>query len=59
MFDGVLYHFSRCLVKDNVCHLQANTPSAKRKCSSVLERIKIAQQRKKQVKFENIASRLT
>jgi hypothetical protein len=24
MFDSVLYHFSRHLVKDNVSHLQAN-----------------------------------
>jgi hypothetical protein len=35
------------------------TPSAKQKCSCVQERIKIAQQSKKQVKFENIGSRLT
>jgi hypothetical protein len=35
------------------------TPSAKQKCSCVQERIKIAQQNKKQVKFENIASKLT
>jgi hypothetical protein len=34
------------------------TPSAKRKCSCVQERIKIVQQSKKQVNFENIASRL-
>jgi hypothetical protein len=25
MFDGILYHFSRCLVEDNVNHLHANT----------------------------------
>jgi hypothetical protein len=24
MFDGVLYHFSRRLVEDNVSHLHAN-----------------------------------
>jgi hypothetical protein len=35
------------------------TPSAKQKWPCVQERIKIAQQSKKQVKFENIASRLT
>jgi hypothetical protein len=35
------------------------TPSAKRKSSCVQERIKIAQQSKKQAKFENVASRLT
>jgi hypothetical protein len=35
------------------------TPSAKRKCSCVQERIKVAQQSKKQVKSENIASKLT
>jgi hypothetical protein len=35
------------------------TPSAKQKCSYVQERIKIAQQSKKQVKSKNIASRLT
>jgi hypothetical protein len=34
-------------------------PSAKRKYFCVQERIKIAPQSKKQVKFENIASRLT
>jgi hypothetical protein len=34
-------------------------PSTKQKCFCVQERIKIAQQSKKQVKFENIASRLT
>jgi formate dehydrogenase maturation protein FdhE len=34
-------------------------PSAKRKWSCMQERIKIAQQSKKQVKFENITSRLT
>jgi hypothetical protein len=34
-------------------------PYAKRKCFCVQERIKIVQQSKKQVKFENIASRLT
>jgi hypothetical protein len=33
-------------------------PSGKQKWSYVQERIKIAQQSKKQVKFENIASRL-
>jgi hypothetical protein len=35
------------------------TPSAKRKCFCVQARIKITQQSKKQVKFKNIASRLT
>jgi hypothetical protein len=35
------------------------TPSAKRKCSCVQEKIKIVQQSKKQIKFKNIASRLT
>jgi hypothetical protein len=35
------------------------TPSAKQKCSCVQEKIKITQQSKKQIKFENIASRLT
>jgi hypothetical protein len=34
-------------------------PYAKWKCSCMQERIKIAQQSKKQVQFENIASRLT
>jgi hypothetical protein len=34
-------------------------PSTKQKCSCVQERIKIAQQSKKQVKLENIASGLT
>jgi hypothetical protein len=24
VFDGILYHFSRCLVEDNVSHLHAN-----------------------------------
>jgi hypothetical protein len=33
-------------------------PSGKQKWSYMQERIKIAQQSKKQVKFENIASRL-
>jgi hypothetical protein len=35
------------------------TPSTKQKCSYVQERIKIAQESKKQVKFENIANGLT
>jgi hypothetical protein len=35
------------------------TSSAKQKCSCKQERIKIAQQSKKQVKFENVARRLT
>jgi hypothetical protein len=35
------------------------TPSAQQKYSSVQERIKITQQSKKQVKYKNIASRLT
>jgi hypothetical protein len=35
------------------------TPFAKRKCSCVQERIKVAQKSKKQVKSKNIASRLT
>jgi hypothetical protein len=35
------------------------TPSAKRKCSCVQKRIKIVQQNKKQLKFENVDSRLT
>jgi hypothetical protein len=34
-------------------------PSAKQKCSYIQERIKVAQQNKKQEKYENIASRLT
>jgi hypothetical protein len=34
-------------------------PSTKQKCSYVQERIKIVQQRKKKVNFENVASRLT
>jgi hypothetical protein len=34
------------------------TPFTKRKCSYVQERIKIVQQNKKQVKLENVASRL-
>jgi hypothetical protein len=34
-------------------------PSAKQKCSYMQERIKIAQQSKKQVKIKNVASRLT
>jgi hypothetical protein len=33
--------------------------SSKQKCSCVQERIKVVQQIKKQVKFENIANRLT
>jgi hypothetical protein len=35
------------------------TPSTKRKYFCVQERIKIVQQSKKQLKFENVASRLT
>jgi hypothetical protein len=35
------------------------TPFAKLKCSYVQKRIKITQQRKKQLKFENVAIRLT
>jgi hypothetical protein len=35
------------------------TPFFKQKCTCVQERIEIAQQSKKQLKFENIASRLT
>jgi hypothetical protein len=34
MFDGILYHFSRCLVEDNVSRFQANA-FCKRKCSYV------------------------
>jgi hypothetical protein len=34
-------------------------PSVKQKCSYIQKRIKIAQQSKKHVKFENIASRVT
>jgi hypothetical protein len=57
VFDGVLYHFSCSLVEDNVSHLYANI-FCQTKCSCVQERIKITQQRKKQVKFKNVASRL-
>jgi hypothetical protein len=35
------------------------TPSTKQKYSYVQERIKIAQQSKKQLKFENVTSRFT
>jgi hypothetical protein len=58
MFDGVIYHFLHCLVEDNVSLLQANA-FRQTIMSCVQERIKIAQQSKKQVKSENIASTLT
>jgi hypothetical protein len=59
MFDGVLYHFLRRLVEDNILAASKLTPYAKQKCSCMQERIKVARQSKKQVKSENIASRLT
>jgi hypothetical protein len=58
VFDSILYHFLHCLVEENVSHLQANA-FRQMKIFCVQERIKIAQQSKKQVKFENIASTLT
>jgi hypothetical protein len=50
VFDGVLYHFSCRLVEDNVSHLHANA-FHQTKWSYVQERIKMAQQSKKQVNF--------
>jgi hypothetical protein len=51
MLDGVLDHLTHSLVEDNVGHVFANAFRQK-KCSCMEERIKIAQQSKKQLKFE-------
>jgi hypothetical protein len=51
VLDGVFDYLTRSLVEDNV-GLSSVTPSAKRKCSYVEERIKITQQSKKQLKFK-------
>jgi hypothetical protein len=56
MVSFIIFHTALSKTMVTVSKL---TPSTKRKCSNVQERIKIAQQSKKQVKFENIASRLT
>jgi hypothetical protein len=58
VFDIIFYHFSCCHVEDNVSCIQANT-FRQTKCSCMQERIKIAQQSKKQVKSKNIATKLT
>jgi hypothetical protein len=58
VFDSVFITFCTALSKTMLA-ISMLTPFAKRKYSCMQERIKIMQQNKKQLKFKNIASRLT
>jgi hypothetical protein len=53
------YHFLHSLIEDNVSHFYANIFRQMKIFLRARERVKIAQQSKKQLKFENIASRLS